>query len=674
MAGKSHRRKKQSSNSSSSCSSDNAEDPDYTVRWAQRLSRKEKFTSLSGWQRHSSCDINGLQFTAGTSTMRGKPTRSSKKKDIKQGEVKPIKTSKMAQARKEPGCLKIERINFGIKRSSTSRWNRKIKDEFDQENKFSTDRSGRSSENENDHENQGYSASRIRNQEDENEKWKMKATIFSWLIDSKTIEENAEVFYMDDHSKKIIKEGIIRREGILCNCCDKIFTVANFSIHCGRQSAKPYERIFTSKNQNSLLSCMIRAWNMPEECESRKFNRIQTRGNASDSYDDACMICADGGNLMCCELCNSTYHQDCIQLKEVPRGSWYCPYCVCRFCRNPAHDNDYLIECPQCEQKYHWNCHLRREMKIIDLNSMPCAPFCEGRCKEVYDKLERNLVGLKNELDEGFSWSLLHHMDNDTGSYTDDTYKRIVCHSKLAVALRLMDDCFEPIVDRHTRINVIRSVVYNCGANFKRIQFRGFYTAVLEKDDEIISVASLRIHGTKLAEMPFIATSDQYRCKGMCKKLMVAIESVKSIFESLRILFIVHWWFSWRFFCSAALCYLNVESLVIPSTSERISNWIEKYGFRLLDSTLNREIICRNTLMFHDSVRLQKSLGPSCLAKSDRSIGATSSVRKARINQQQNWLSFSHKAAMASLFDLDFQPPEWNKNPWMNSRERMPYR
>nr|XP_027083880.1 increased DNA methylation 1-like [Coffea arabica] len=616
MAGKSHRRKKQSSNSSSSCSSDNAEDPDYTASW--NFNNERKTNTFIEEERHQA------------------------------REVKPIKTSRMAQARKEPGCLKIERINFGIKRSSTSRWNRKIKDEFDQENKFSTDRSGRSSENENDHENQGYSASRIRNQEDENEKWKMKATIFSWLIDSKTIEENAEVFYMDDHSKKIIKEGIIRREGILCNCCDKIFTVANFSIHCGRQSAKPYERIFTSKNQNSLLSCMIRAWNMPEECESRKFNRIQTRGNASDSYDDACMICADGGNLMCCEVCNSTYHQDCIQLKEVPRGSWYCPYCVCRFCRNPAHDNDYLIECPQCEQKYHWNCHLRREMKIIDLNSLPCAPFCEGRCKEVYDKLERHLVGLKNELDEGFSWSLLHHMDNDTGSYTDDTYKRIVCHSKLAVALRLMEDCFEPIVDRHTRINVIRSVVYNCGANFKRIQFRGFYTALLEKDDEIISVASLRIHGTKLAEMPFIATSDQYRCKGMCKKLMVAIES--------------------------ALCYLNVESLVIPSTSERISNWIEKYGFRLLDSTLNREIICRNTLMFHDSVRLQKSLVPSCLAKSDRSSGATSSLRKARINQQQHWLSFSHKAAMASLFDLDFQPPEWNKNPWMNSRERMPYR
>ncbi|KAL3499677.1 hypothetical protein ACH5RR_038770 [Cinchona calisaya] len=578
MAGKSNSRKKKSSNSSSSFSSDNAEDPDYTVRWPRRMSSQETFTSLSGWKRKTNtCEVKGLQNTAGTSEIKGKRTRATKKKDIKKGEMPVIKTSKMAQARKEPGYLKIERINFGRKRSSTSGRNKNIEDENDQEKKFSLTRSGRSSENENDKKN------------------KKRATIFSWLIDSKTVKENAEVFYMDDYSKRIIKEGIIRREGILCNCCHKIFSAASFIVHSGRGSAKPFERIFTSKNQLSLLSCMIRAWNKPDECERRKFNGIQTKGNACDSYDDACMICADGGNLMCCEVCNSTYHQDCIELKEVPRGSWYCPYCVCKFCGHPARENDYLLECPQCEKRYHWDCHVRRELKIIDLNTIPCAPFCEKSCKEVNYKLERNMVGLKNELDEGFSWSLLHQMDDDTGIYLNDTYKRTVCHSKLAVALRLMEDCFETIVDRHTRINVIRSVVYNCGANFKRIQFRGFYTAVLEKDDEIISVASLRIHGTKLAEMPFIATSNIYRSKGMCKKLMIAIES--------------------------ALCYLNVEYLVIPSTSERISNWIEKYGFRLLDSTLNREIIRRNTLMFHDSIRLQKSLVSSFLAKSGRSPG-----------------------------------------------------
>lgn len=48
----------------------------------------------------------------------------------------------------------------------------------------------------------------------------------------------------------------------------------------------------------------------------------------------------------------------------------------------------------------------------------------------------------------------------------------------------------------------------------------------------IFNFSGRRIHGSKLAEMPFVATSDVYRCKGMCRKLIDGIESVSSIIHS----------------------------------------------------------------------------------------------------------------------------------------------
>lgn len=82
---------------------------------------------------------------------------------------------------------------------------------------------------------------------------------------------------------------------------------------------------------------------------------------------------------------------------------------------------------------------------------------------KVCDKLTKSMVGKRNEVDEGYSWTLLHQMDDGCGIYIEDNYLRTMCHAKLAVARRLMDECFEPIQDRHTRIRVIPGVVYNCG-------------------------------------------------------------------------------------------------------------------------------------------------------------------------------------------------------------------
>jgi len=52
--------------------------------------------------------------------------------------------------------------------------------------------------------------------------------------------------------------------------------------------------------------------------------------------------------------------------------------------------------------------------------------------------------------------------------------------------------------------------MYILGSEFKWLSYKGFYTMVLEKDGEIILVALLRIHGTKVAELPFVGTLPAY--------------------------------------------------------------------------------------------------------------------------------------------------------------------
>lgn len=73
------------------------------------------------------------------------------------------------------------------------------------------------------------------------------------------------------------------------------------------------------------------------------------------------------------------------------------------------------------------------------------------------------IAGITNHLDEGYSWTLLKREDISLGGPTESLHKKLECNSKIAVAGILMDQCFETIIDRYTRTNVVQSVIYSRG-------------------------------------------------------------------------------------------------------------------------------------------------------------------------------------------------------------------
>uniref|UniRef100_A0A8C3E3U0 Chromodomain helicase DNA binding protein 5 n=1 Tax=Corvus moneduloides TaxID=1196302 RepID=A0A8C3E3U0_CORMO len=50
-----------------------------------------------------------------------------------------------------------------------------------------------------------------------------------------------------------------------------------------------------------------------------------------DDHMEFCRVCKDGGELLCCDTCPSSYHLHCLNppLPEIPNGEWLCPRCTC---------------------------------------------------------------------------------------------------------------------------------------------------------------------------------------------------------------------------------------------------------------------------------------------------------------------------------------------------------
>ncbi|XP_068461968.1 increased DNA methylation 1-like [Phaseolus vulgaris] len=410
--------------------------------------------------------------------------------------------------------------------------------------------------------------------------------ILSWLMDNKMVFPRSTVYYYNEeawyHAASSWTRGKITRNGIKCYCCDIIYSFVGFEYHAsGISTSTPSACIFL-KDGKSLLECQIE---IMQDLVTRETSELPCSNLLLDDNDLICSLCLFGGELILCDQCPSSFHMTCLGLEHIPDGHWLCPQCRCRSCRQSKLDENEeahaALTCAQCEHKYHVWC---LENGGLDLSRCSENWFCGKTCEKIHEGLFQLLgkpvsVGVDN-----LTWTLVKFIEpecDDLGRIKNDS-SMAESYTKLNLALSVMHECFETLKQTLSSRDIIEDVIFARRSELKRLNFQGFYTVLLEKNEELVSVATVRVHGEKVAEVPFVGTRLHYRRHGFCRILMNGLEQF--------------------------LMQLGVGRLVLPAVPSTLKTWTQSFGFAKMTDFERSTFMDYTFLNFEGSIMCHKLL------------------------------------------------------------------
>ncbi|KAM2614134.1 hypothetical protein TB2_028790 [Malus domestica] len=387
-------------------------------------------------------------------------------------------------------------------------------------------------------------------------------TVLSWLIDNNMVSPREKVNYRSTRDSHPMKEGKITREGISCSYCKEVYTLSSSGHHAGSSNHIPYANIFLEDGR-SLLDCQVQIMHGRRERNFWKQPCDRMKGNWHQGENDyICIVCHIGGDLILCDQCPSSFHKKCLGLKAVPEGDWFCSSCRCGICGHmnfkqekeseSIMDDCCVLTCGQCEHKNHKGC-LRKRGANENVSDPKGNWFCSKSCKKIFFSLDE-LLGKQIPVgDDNLSWSLLKLNKCDTHATDEHDIDDALTDSRLNIALDVVHECFLPVKEPLTGRDLVEDVIFSRRSHLNRLNFQGFYTVLLERYDELITVATVRIFGDKVAEVPLVATRFQYRRLGMCHLLMDELEKL--------------------------LMELGEERLVLPAVPSVLNTWTTSFWF-----------------------------------------------------------------------------------------------